>query len=131
MRPRRSRKSPRRWLYVATVALFAVLTFGIVALLMNINERKQEATQHYLKLVDLTEETIDPAEWGKNFPRQYDGYRRTAENTSRRHGGAKRSPSSRKTPSAADLRRVRIQRGLPRAAAGTPTCWRTRTRPSG
>ncbi|AMV18317.1 Cytochrome c-552 precursor [Planctomyces sp. SH-PL14] len=81
-------KSPRRWLYIATVAFFAVLTFGIVALLMNINERKQEATQHYLKLVDLTEETVDPAEWGKNFPRQYDGYRRTAENTSRRHGGS-------------------------------------------
>jgi nitrite reductase (cytochrome c-552) len=31
---------------------------------------------------------IDPAEWGKNFPREYDGYKRTSENTSRRHGGS-------------------------------------------
>ena len=55
---------------------------------MNINERKQEAKQQYLKLVELNEDVIDPAEWGKNFPREYDGYKRTAENTSRRHGGS-------------------------------------------
>ncbi len=55
---------------------------------MNISERKQEARQSYLKLVELSEDSIDPAEWGKNFPRQYDGYKRTAENTSRRHGGS-------------------------------------------
>jgi nitrite reductase (cytochrome c-552) len=55
---------------------------------MNISERKQEAKQQYLKIVELTEDTVDPAEWGKNFPREYDGYKRTAENTSRRHGGS-------------------------------------------
>lgn len=84
------RPAPRRgwWLYLATILVTAAATYGVVALLMNINERKQEGRQHYLKLVDLTEETIDPAEWGKNFPRQYDSYLRTAENTSRRHGGS-------------------------------------------
>ena len=61
---------------------------GVVALLMNIDERKQEGKQHYIQIVELNEEVIDPAEWGKNFPRQYDGYKRTAENTSRRHGGS-------------------------------------------
>ncbi|MCA9088928.1 MAG: ammonia-forming cytochrome c nitrite reductase subunit c552 [Planctomycetaceae bacterium] len=76
------------WWYALTVAATAGVTFFIVALLMNINERKQEAQQYYVKLVDLTEETVDPAEWGKNFPRQYDAYKRTAENTSRRHGGS-------------------------------------------
>ncbi|MEO8495464.1 MAG: ammonia-forming cytochrome c nitrite reductase subunit c552 [Planctomycetota bacterium] len=76
------------WWYLITVVVTAIATFGIVALLMNINERKHEAQQHYLKLVELTEDTVDPAEWGKNFPRQYDGYKRTAENTSRRHGGS-------------------------------------------
>jgi nitrite reductase (cytochrome c-552) len=74
--------------YILTVLVTAAATYGIVALLMNINERKQEAKEHYLKLVELTEDTIDPAEWGKNFPRQYDSYLRTAENTSRRHGGS-------------------------------------------
>jgi nitrite reductase (cytochrome c-552) len=83
------RSSGRSWLpYLATILVTAAATYGIVALLMNINERKQEAKQTYLKLVDLNEDTVDPAEWGKNFPRQYDGYKRTAENTNRRHGGS-------------------------------------------
>jgi nitrite reductase (cytochrome c-552) len=77
----------RVW-YVVTALVTAVVTYGLVALLMNINERKQEGRQHYLKLVELNEDTIDPAEWGKNFPREYDSYKRTAENTSRRHGGS-------------------------------------------
>jgi nitrite reductase (cytochrome c-552) len=83
---------PSRWrgrlLYLATILVTAAAAFGVAALLMNINERKQEARQHYLKIVELNEDVIDPAEWGKNFPRQYDGYKRTAENTSRRHGGS-------------------------------------------
>jgi nitrite reductase (cytochrome c-552) len=80
-------KASRKW-YVVTVILTAIVTYGIVALLMNIRQRKDEAREHYVKLVDLTEDTIDPAEWGKNFPRQYDSYKRTAENTNRRHGGS-------------------------------------------
>jgi nitrite reductase (cytochrome c-552) len=75
-------------LYLATILITAAATYGVVALLMNINERKEEGKQHYLKIVELNEDIIDPAEWGKNFPRQYDGYKRTAENTSRRHGGS-------------------------------------------
>jgi nitrite reductase (cytochrome c-552) len=54
----------------------------------NIAQRKQEAQQVVFKLVELTEDTIDPAEWGKNFPRQYDGYRRTVDVERTRHGGS-------------------------------------------
>jgi nitrite reductase (cytochrome c-552) len=75
-------------LYLLTIVLTAAATYGVVALLMNIAQRKSEGEQHYLKVVELDEDTIDPAEWGKNFPRQYDGYKRTAENTNRRHGGS-------------------------------------------
>ncbi len=85
--PRRSRWRGRL-LYLATILVTAAATYGVVALLMNINERKQEARQYYLKVAELNEDSIDPAEWGKNFPREYDGYKRTAENTSRRHGGS-------------------------------------------
>ncbi len=79
---------PGRLFYLATVLVTAAVTYGVVALLMNINERKQEGQQHYLKIVELDDSVVDPAEWGKNFPRQYDSYKRTAENTSRRHGGS-------------------------------------------
>src|SRR6516225_5994109 len=77
-----------RLLYLATILVTAAATYGVVALLVNINERKQEARQHFFKIVELNEDTIDPAVWGENFPREYDGYKRTAENTSRRHGGS-------------------------------------------
>jgi nitrite reductase (cytochrome c-552) len=80
-------KSQRFW-YFVVIAVTALATYGIVALLMNIKDRKEEAQQHFFQLVELKEDTVDPQEWGKNFPRQYDSYKRTAENTSRRHGGS-------------------------------------------
>jgi nitrite reductase (cytochrome c-552) len=104
-----SRSRWKGWLlYLATILVTAAATYGVVALLMNINERKEEAKQHYLKLVDLNEDTIDPAEWGKNFPREYDGYKRTAENTLRRHGGSEAISKLEEDP-----RLVRIFAGYP------------------
>jgi len=38
--------------------------------------------------VEITEDTIDPIVWGKNFPRQYDGYRRTVDKERTKHGGS-------------------------------------------
>ena len=73
---------------IAVAVLAAATMAGIAALLFNIAERKREAKTHYLELVKLTEDTIDPVEWGKNFPRQYDGYRRTVDTQRTRHGGS-------------------------------------------
>jgi nitrite reductase (cytochrome c-552) len=67
----------RRTRYLIVLALTAVATAAVTALLVNISERKQEARQHYVKLVDLHEAIVDPAVWGQNFPREYDGYRRS------------------------------------------------------
>ena len=64
-----------------------MVTVGILLLKENIATRKAEEKQVVFKLVDLTEKTIDPAEWGKNFPRQFDGYRRTSERTGTQFGG--------------------------------------------
>ncbi len=81
--------SKYRWaLYVATAVVTATLTFLVLALLTNIFERKEEAKQQSFKLTDLDENTVDPAEWGKNFPRQYDSYRRTVDVKRTRHGGS-------------------------------------------
>lgn len=77
VRPGLVRSAGLLWL----VAILAALgTVGVMLLFQNIQQRKAEAERGVLKIVELTERTIDPAEWGKNFPRQYDGYIRTADN---------------------------------------------------
>ncbi len=53
----------------------------------NIAERQTEAKTTSLRLVDLDETTVDPEVWGKNFPRQYDGYLRTVERNGTKYGG--------------------------------------------
>ena len=79
----------KKWrLYLFTVLGTALVTALVLALITNIAERKREAKESFVRLVDLDEDTIDPAVWGQNFPREYDGYIRTAENTNRRHGGS-------------------------------------------
>ncbi|HUG89740.1 MAG TPA: ammonia-forming cytochrome c nitrite reductase subunit c552, partial [Planctomycetaceae bacterium] len=77
-----------RWLYVATLVLVAAATIGVLLLLGNIFQRQREAEQIVFQLVDLDEHTIDPAVWGRNFPRQYDSYRRTVDMVRTRHGGS-------------------------------------------
>ena len=73
--------------YILLVVLAAAATVGGLLLKENIATRKAEAKQVVFKLVDLTERITDPATWGKNFPRQYDGYRRTSERTGTEYGG--------------------------------------------
>ena len=74
-------------LYIFAAAILAGLTFGFMLLKENIAQRKEEAQQHVFRVVEVTEQTIDPAQWGKNYPRQYDGYQRTAERTGTEYGG--------------------------------------------
>jgi nitrite reductase (cytochrome c-552) len=59
----------------------------LTALLMNIAERKAESREPYTRLVAVGEDDTDPAKWGKNWPAQYDAYRRTALLTKTRFGG--------------------------------------------
>ena len=87
---------------VVMVALVAALAAALAtALLVNIFERKQEARNPFYRVVDLTDETEDPAIWGKNFPLQYDGYLRTVDQQRTRYGGSEALPV---TPSEADPR---------------------------
>ena len=82
-----SRRTP--WIKYALLALvFAAAAYGVMALYQNIMLRKQEALQVTFQLTKLTEETVDPVEWGKNFPRQYDSYIRTVDTQRTRHGGS-------------------------------------------
>ncbi len=74
----------RTWV---AILLTAVVTIAVLALLTNIFERKAETQVSYTKVVDVTEDTTDPAVWGKNWPRQYDSYLKTAVATRTRFGG--------------------------------------------
>lgn len=95
-------------LTVVAVAAFAAAILGL-ALLTNIMERKQEAQNPFFRVVELNDETYDPAVWGKNFPMQYDSYLRTVDQERTRFGG---SEAIHRTPSGADPRSVVSQSRL-------------------
>lgn len=65
----------------------ALAAFLVTALLTNIFKRQSEARNPYVRLVELTEDDSDPAKWGRNWPREYDSYKRTAITTRTRFGG--------------------------------------------
>ena len=78
----------KRGLLVALVAgAFTVGAVVAAALLVNISERKQQARNPWVKLVEVTENDVDPAKWGTNWPREFDGYKRTSEPTHTKYGG--------------------------------------------
>jgi len=76
----------RRGLAVLIV-LVALLVAALTALLVNIFQKKAEQRTPYVRLVEVGEDDTDPSKWGRNWPAQYDGYKRTAIRTQTRFGG--------------------------------------------
>jgi nitrite reductase (cytochrome c-552) len=100
----------RRYPILGAVVVAAVLAAaGGATLLVNIMQRQQEARHPFYRVVELTDETTDPAVWGKNFPLQYDGYSRTVDQVRTRFGGSEALP---RTPSDADPRSIVSQSRL-------------------
>ncbi len=91
------------------IIVTAITALGVTALLVNIMERKREAQNPFFRVVEITDDTVDPAAWGKNFPLQYDGYRRTVDQERTRFGGSEALP---RTPTDADPRSVVSQSRL-------------------
>ncbi len=60
----------------------------LIALLLNIFERKVESRNPFYKVVEISDDIDDPAVWGKNFPHQYDGYLKTADMSRTKYGGS-------------------------------------------
>ncbi len=74
-------------IYGAVVVVLAGLGALTTALLVNIYERKSEAKNPYIHLVEVGEDDTDPAKWGVNWPKQYESYQLTALATRTRFGG--------------------------------------------
>jgi nitrite reductase (cytochrome c-552) len=106
--PRRRRFNTTK-IVLATALVSAAAAVGVTALLVNIMERKHEAQNPFYRVVELDDQTEDPAVWGKNFPLQYDGYRRTVDQVRTRFGGSEAVP---RTPTQADPRSVVAQSRL-------------------
>ena len=81
------------WL-VALTAITGFAVFGVVALLINIFERKQEARAPFIKVVEVTEVSTDPEPWGLNFPQQYEDYLKTVNDPYTDFGGNHALPPS-------------------------------------
>ncbi|AEG82454.1 MULTISPECIES: ammonia-forming cytochrome c nitrite reductase subunit c552 [Corynebacterium] len=82
-------KTRRRYLILTgAIIVTALITMSITALLINIMERKSEVTDHFANVVNIDENVVDPAEWGKNFPLQYESYLKTSEMGATTHGGS-------------------------------------------
>jgi nitrite reductase (cytochrome c-552) len=102
----RRRRSLR---FVGLVALVVLATLFGLALLVNIFQRKQEARNPFFRVVELTDDTVDPSVWGKNFPLQYDDYLKTTDQIRTRYGGSEAEP---RTPTQADPRSIVAQSRL-------------------
>lgn len=90
-------------LILGATFLSALAAVAVALLLVDIARKKEQAQNPFFRVVALNDDSEDPAQWGKNFPQQYDGYRRTVEMHRTRYGGSEAMP---RLPTAADPRRV-------------------------
>jgi nitrite reductase (cytochrome c-552) len=78
-----------RWVGPVVFLLSAGIVFLLVLLGMSIVERRWEAQRPALALIPLEEGETDNAQWGRNYPRQYDSWKQTEiDNTRTLYGGA-------------------------------------------
>lgn len=73
--------------YGVVIVVVGMISVLVTALLTNIFERKNEAKNPYIRLVEVGEDDTDPEKWGVNWPKQYEFYKMTALLTHTRFGG--------------------------------------------
>jgi nitrite reductase (cytochrome c-552) len=84
----RSRRAFATWVYLAALVGLGLTAYVALVFYQNIMERKTEAKKDVFRVVEVSDATIDPAIWGKNYPRQYDSYKRTVDTERTNHGGS-------------------------------------------
>ena len=81
----KTRKGVPIWALAVIVIAAAAVGFLIASLIANMGERKGESATTYTEVVKLTQTSYDPADWGKNFPGEYDGWVATKDYKSSAH----------------------------------------------
>jgi len=81
------------WMALLTL-ITAGATVGVVALLVSIFEKKQEARTPVIRVVEVNEVSTDPEPWGRSYPLQYETYLKTADNEYTDYGGNHAMPPS-------------------------------------
>jgi len=71
----------RPWLMVVAFVVGIGLLVGIGALLVSIATRQTEAATTPARIVAIQDGEVDPAVWGQNFPREYDRFMMTENDT--------------------------------------------------
>lgn len=83
--PNRRRLASLGGVFVVAALVFA----GLAALLINIRDRQREAEEYPLHVVEVAATELDPAVWGRNFPREYDTFLKTQDSTLQtKYGGS-------------------------------------------
>ena len=78
--PTKPSRTRRIATYVGIFVVAALLTAAVAAVLVSIDNRKQEASAYPAKVVEISDTELDPAVWGAHFPYQYDTFVKTEEN---------------------------------------------------
>lgn len=94
---------------ILLILLTMVIGSGVSYLLISISDKKNESKNPFFKVVDIPVMEDDPEVWGKNFPHQYDTYKRMVDQKRTKYGG---SEALLQAPSKADPRSIVAQSRL-------------------
>jgi nitrite reductase (cytochrome c-552) len=89
-----ARKNRRPRLLMLTLAFVGagVATLLVTYVLITMFQRKQEARNPFVRVVEVTEVSTDPEPWGRNWPHQFDAWKSTAGDEF--YGGSSAMPAS-------------------------------------
>ncbi len=92
-RPSRRTSRPARVLMLTLAFVAAgVATLLVTYVLITMFQRKQEARNPFVRVVEISEVSTDPEPWGQNWPHQFDGWKSTAGDAF--YGGSSAMPAS-------------------------------------
>lgn len=79
--------------FLVVTIVAGIACFAVALLLVNIFTRQQERRTPVVQVVEITDDTTDPAIWGQNYPQHFEDYEKTADMIQTLYGGSEAIPS--------------------------------------